>query len=101
LLEERFVRFRDASERENRDRVSLMIRQLERRRDRVVGDLSAIISQWEISGDKKTLRVLPAQRKRLIIEREKFDQRIERVRMKEKPVVDSPVEVCGGVIRVV
>jgi hypothetical protein len=98
-LEEAFIRFRETYQREDADRIALMVRTLqhhfERKRDR----LNERIQRLTEIGSDSQRRILPLLKGQLRKEEAKIEQRIAELRVKAKVSAQDTV-VSSGVIRV-
>jgi len=98
-LEEAFVRFRDAYQREDADRIALMVRTLQTHLDRKQDKLGERIQRLSLEGSDAQKRAIPMMRGQLRKEEARIEQRIAELRVKGKVVAQDTV-VSSGVIRV-
>jgi len=98
-LEDSFLRFRDAYQREDADRIANMVRTLQHHLDRKRGRLNERIQRITEYGSDPQRRVLPMIRGQLKKEETRIGQRIAELKMKSKISAQDTV-VSSGVIRV-
>lgn len=98
-LEEGFRRFRDSYQREDADRIQMMIRTLEIHRDRNRRKLLERIELMKNSTDPKRRKIVPMLQGQIKNEAIKFDQRIAELQVKARMSAQDTVVSCG-VIRV-
>jgi superfamily II DNA or RNA helicase len=97
-LEEGFIRFRDAYQREDADRVALMVRTLEHHLARKREKLNERIEKLSSQGSDRQRRAVPMVRGQLRKEEARIDQRIAELRLKARVSAQDNV-VSSGVIR--
>jgi SNF2 family DNA or RNA helicase len=97
-LEEKFKFFEGDIQRENNDRISLMINTLERHRNSQRNKILERISSHRQSGEKRKIKLIPAEEGKLKKLNMKIDERIAMLR-KKQVIESSEGTVSGGVIR--
>lgn len=99
-LEERFHAFFAAHQREDADRIRLMVRSLEHHLENKNRKSNDLIARYSASGDAKRLRMIPAERGRLKKETQRLEGRIEELKLKEA-FKGHDSAVSSGVIRII
>lgn len=98
-LEQGFDVFEGDIQRENNDRIQLMINTLKRHRDSQLQKLNNRILDAELSGDEKKMRLIPAVKGQIKKLNQRIDERI--ATLEQKQIVESnQTFVSGGVIHV-
>lgn len=98
-LEESFVNYRARMERENHDRLQLMITLLQKRKDRQTQIIRDKIANHRSSGQTTKIKLIPAEEGKIRRLHERIDQRISELRLRDTLRVSENF-VAGGVIRV-
>ena len=98
-LETRFLVFRGDIQRENNDRISLMINTLERHRNSQRFKIIERIKMYEFSENEKKIKLIPAEKGKLNKLNQKIDEKIAVLRNKQI-IESSEGNVSGGVIQV-
>jgi SNF2 family DNA or RNA helicase len=98
-LEEEFLRFRDAYQREDADRIALMVGTLQHHLKRKREKLNERIERLSSEGNDRQRRALPMLKGQLRKEETRIDQRIAELRLKARVAAQDSV-VSSGVIRV-
>lgn len=98
-LEEGFCRFRDAYQREDADRIAMMVRTLEHHLNRKRQKLLERIEHLTTAGSERQRRTIPMVRGQLKKEETRIAQRIAELRLKGQVLAQDSV-VSSGVIRV-
>jgi hypothetical protein len=98
-LEEEFLRFRDAYQREDADRIALMVGTLQHHLKRKREKLTERIARLSSEGSDRQRRALPMLKGQLRKEETRIDQRIAELRLKARVAAQDSV-VSSGVIRV-
>lgn len=94
----RFVAFRDAQGREDRDRLAMMKNALRTHLDKQADRLIRTIQSYRESGTEGRIRLIPAVEGKLKKLRNRIDERIAELEMKSGGVANEDF-VSGGVIR--
>lgn len=94
----RFVAFRDAQSREDRDRLAMMKNALRTHLDKQADRLIQTIQSYRESGIEGRIRLIPAVEGKLKKLRNRIDERIAELEMKSGGVANEDF-VSGGVIR--
>jgi superfamily II DNA or RNA helicase len=97
-LEEGFLRFRDAYQREDADRIALMVGTLQHHLKRKREKLNERMARLSSDGSDRQRKALPMLRGQLRKEEARIDQRIAELRLKAKVTAQDNV-VSSGVIR--
>jgi len=98
-LEEEFVQFRDAHKREDADRIRLMVKSLQQHLEKKRLKAMDRIANYELSGNAKRMRMIPAERGRIKKEELRIEQRIAELRLRAETKAQDSV-VSSGVIKV-
>jgi len=98
-LEKRFLIFEGDIQRENNDRINLMINTLERHRNSQRIKIVERIAMYEESGNDRKIKLIPAEKGKLNKLNQKIDEKIAVLRNKQV-IQSSEGIVSGGVIRV-
>lgn len=99
-LEERFVQFREAHQREDSDRIRLMVKSLESHLQKKKLKSDELINAYQISGNAKRIRMIPAERGRLKKETLRVEQRIAELKHRAE-IKAQDGTVSSGLIRVI
>lgn len=98
-LEEQFIRFRDAHKREDSDRIRMMVKSLEIHLNKKKIKSQERIESYQISGNPKRLKLIPAERGRLKKETLRIEQRVAELWLRAETKAQDSV-VSSGLIRV-
>ncbi|TDT44571.1 SNF2 domain-containing protein [Halospina denitrificans] len=98
-LEEDFKRYSNAMDRENQDRVKMMIATLEKRLSNQTQKIQERIETYRQSGDQKKLRMVAPEEGKLKKLKTRLTDRIEELKKRQKVSVKSHF-VAGGVIKI-
>jgi predicted Holliday junction resolvase-like endonuclease len=82
LLEEGFLRFRDAYQREDADRIEMMLKSLQQHLDRKRQKINERIAAAQYSGDGRRKRMIPALKGQMVKEEVRIEQRMAELRQK-------------------
>ncbi|MCC5796757.1 MAG: DEAD/DEAH box helicase [Methylophaga sp.] len=99
-LEERFNAFYQAQQRENRDRVNLMVSTLEQHLKRQSDKIKERVSNYQSHGNDKQKKMIPAEKGKLEKLRMRLTGKIDELRLKQAVQSDHKV-VSSGVIRII
>lgn len=99
-LEEQFLAFRDSHKREDADRIRMMVRSLEHHLENKRKKSLERIAGYEVSGNPKRIKMIPAERGRIKKETLRVEQRIAELRLRAETKAQDSV-VSSGLIKVV
>lgn len=98
-LEERFLAFRDSHKREDADRIRMMVRSLEHHLENKKKKSHERIDGYQLSGNPKRIKMIPAEVGRIKKETLRVEQRIAELRLRAETKAQDSV-VSSGLIRV-
>lgn len=99
-LESDFRLFKESYQREDRDRINLMVNMLEHHRKAQRDKIVERITRYRQFGGEKQRKMIPAEEGRLKKQDSRLDEKIASLRLKEK-LQASESFVSGGVLRIV
>ncbi|MDN3555519.1 SNF2-related protein [Halomonas maura] len=99
VAEDRLNTYQHSMQRQNDDRINLMVNSIERRRTIEIGRIEQTIATLSSSSDNKKHRMIPANKARLEKLHHSFDKKISEVRLKSK-IEPRTLFVSSGVIKV-
>jgi len=100
ILENDFRDFRESYQREDRDRINLMVNMLEHHRQAQRERIVERVNRYREFGNDRQKKMIPAEEGRLKKQDARLDEKIASLRLREK-LQASDSFVSGGVIRVV
>jgi len=98
-LENDFEEFRSRMERENLDRIKLMVTLLEKKKNKQAERINERIMNYQRSGEPSRIKMIPLEKGRLRKLVQSIEQRIDQLKLREKTEVNQNF-VAGGVIRI-
>jgi hypothetical protein len=98
-MESQFEHFKELQRRENTDRIGLMINLLTHRLLDKKRQADERISGYQNSSDPRKVRMIPAEKGRFEKEKQRVEDRITELRLKEKTSSTHEL-VSAGVIRI-
>ncbi len=99
MLEEGFLRFRGAYQREDADRIAMMIKSLQQHLDRKRRKIAERIAAAQQSGDSRRQKLIPALRGQMVKEEARIEQRIAELRLKATTKSQDKL-VSSGILKV-
>ena len=99
-IDERFKDFKDAQQREDRDRVNLMVSTLQLHLDRQSQQIKDRINNYNHFGTEKQRRMIPAEQGKLKKLITRLNDKMEALRLREKIESQSSF-VSGGIVKIV
>lgn len=99
MLEEGFIRFRDAYQREDADRIAMMLKSLQQHLDRKRQKIIDRIRVAEYSGDSRRKKLIPALKGQMVKEEQRIEQRMAELRLKAAATAQDKL-VSSGILRV-
>lgn len=98
MLEEGFLRFRDAYQREDVDRIEMMLKSLQQHLDRKRQKINERIAAAQYSGDGRRKRLIPALKGQMMKEEVRIEQRMAELRQKTT-IRSQDKLVSSGILR--
>ena len=100
-LEIDFKKFAESYQREDLDRINLMVNMLEHHRQTLRERINERINRYKEFGNEKQRKMIPAEEGRLKKQETRINEKIALLRIKEKMQAPDSNFVSGGVIRIV
>lgn len=98
-LEDAFVRFKESYQREDQDRINMMVNLLEYQRKLQREKIQERISRYRDYGNERQKRMIPLEEGRLKNQDSRLGEKIQMLRARQN-LVASPSFVSGGAIRI-
>ncbi|MFZ1364621.1 MAG: SNF2-related protein [Brachymonas denitrificans] len=100
MLEDSFLRFRDAYQREDADRIEMMLKSLRQHLERKRQKINERIATAQLTGDSRRQKMIPALKGQMAKEEMRIEQRMAELRMKAT-ISSQDKLVSSGILKII